>query len=329
MVKKVRLLPKTSSVAATGACGHEFRNRYPVPGNLVGKSAEKENLERFHLWKEQTSKVLGCADCPDCQASASFSQIRFALTELTQWLRVNELPELDPASIRALAFAESARAATIQNRVLAMLMVSAEMFESADLATRIFTESLRNMWPEEQWIDPRDPNVGSIAGHILKETIPESFFPMSISRNRKSSPQQALTLWLLNRSVWPGAHDMLFSERRTQAWIAMKRSGRIYSKYPTERDLICKINSDVIACHITAQLGHWADPIEAWDFFTALRNPQVAEMVSEALCGANSSTLSEIAKMGSSMAAISGLQGTDFATSDVSYDNLLRLLGKF
>lgn len=330
MVKKVRLLPKTSSVASIGTCGHEFKNRHQVPRNLVGKPSNPENLDRFNLWKEQTSKVLGCAECPDCQASASLSQTRMALTKWTQWLRVAELPPLDSASTRALAFAESARAAALQDRVSATSLASAQLFTGADLATRILTESLQKLWPNDQWIDPQDPSVGSPAGYVLKESIPaEILSPMSIYHGRKSTPQKVLALWLLNRSIWPEAYSMFFSERRTQAWIAMKRSRRIYSKYPTDRDLIFKVNSDVIACRITAQLGHWVDPIEAWDFFVALRDSQVAEMVGDAICGANSPALSEIVKMGSSMAAISGLRSADFASINIRDDELARILGKF
>lgn len=325
MANGARAIPKTSAVEATGTCGHYFKNRYPVPKNLIGKSAAGEFLDRFQLWKEQTAKVVGCAECPDCQASRLLSQTREALDSWSQWLGVPPLPHLDPASVKALAFAESARAAAIQTRVSAISTASAETFKTYDMASRILSETLKAKWPQDNWINPNDPGVGSPAGYFLKETFPVGILsPMSLFYGRSATPQQTLALWILNRASWPDAYSVFFSERRAQAWIAMKRSRRVYSEQVAERGLALKLNSDLFACRITAQLGHWQNPNDAWDFFIALRSPEVASMVGDALAGEEVHSLPGIVQMGSSMAAISGMN-TDSSVADAK---ISRILGK-
>ena len=301
-----RVVPKTSGIVATGTCGHEFSHRYPVPAPLVGKPFEGAALEAFLRWREHTAQVMGCADCLDCRASEILGKTRLTFAKWTEWLQVADVPALEPGTFKSLAFAESVRWGVVQERMLQSLRMTRELFNDRSTATHIIDAALRSQWPDEQWVDLAYNHAGSPAAYFLKERLPRDVLSPIGQLERGGAPQQALALWILSRATWPNEDHILFTERRGSAWIALKRSRRLGPGHQVH-DVGSRVDADVVACRIVVQLGHWKDPMEAWDFFTALRDVRVAEMVGVAFSEPRSHSLLNLVQMGSSMAAISGL----------------------
>jgi len=302
-----RTTPKTSAIPATGTCGHDFSHRCPVPAHLIGQPLEGDFLSDFQAWKSRMAVVLGSSECNDCQAARNLSNTRLTLTAWAQWLQVSEPCPLEASSVRMMAFGEGVRSDLLRERLAAVASTTFRAFAEDDLSHRLFWELLKARWPNERWIDPKDPRTGSPAGHRLLQSLPRGMeSPSRIYLGHRETPQQALALWLVSRSVWPDNKHVLFGERSARQWVIYKSRRRSDLRDMARGDVLWNLSADVLAARLVAGLEHWEEPSDAWEAFSALRSSRVADLIGGAIAEDSSLSLMAFVRAGASMAAISG-----------------------
>lgn len=310
---KQRVIPKTSAVHAIGTCGHAFSTRYPTPGHLSGKPRTEEMAAALEVWRGHVSEILSVSACLNCRAEESLVHTRQQVSAWLDWLQVEGLADLEGASPRMVAFAEEVRASVLFAHISVMNSICRGAVNGPTLSRSIVIQLLRERWPDEVWLDIDEKGRGSAAGYTVKAGLPNYVTRLSLA---VATPQRALALWLMLRESWLDGCWALKHETSARTWIAKKRARRASLgeiAYGLDTSSPPGSVSDALSIHIVAHLGHWGTPLEAWDAYQALRNPDVARMVQDSITHPTEATpsLSALIASGASMAALDGLAMRD------------------
>jgi len=284
-----RGIPRTTNVSGTGLCGHEYVQRTPVPGFLVGRERDANTLAKLEAWKLGVAADYAKMECFSCVAERSLADTRLTMRAIATWLGREPLPELS-GSVKLVSFAERVRLGFLLRFLEADLAnaLSWAMGVPPNLAARAHTstpahsllgDALRARWPGEKWLSGRYGNEGSPAGQVLLHRLVGAgfdSFELSLIRQMCDTPQRALLGWIALRRAWPiDPYHIFVSEDRPKVWIARQRSRRGLGLGAAEyqgTDVKYWAPS-VFADYLIYSLGFWKTPEDAWNAWRVLSDP--------------------------------------------------------
>lgn len=266
---RTRVFPSTTSILATGICGHDFKRRIALPSASVGgQERTPSREEELAVFVAQWAAELARQPCTDCACVETRLYAEQTAGSVTAAYGLAPLPAM-LGSLKATAFAEELRAHWLR--------------EQSELITQTV------------WAAFTNPSLGLA---LLLSTVSERFVPMGpcsgvdvqelqVAADRRAPGRRPaagddsfedgvqiwLAIWILMRRRAGELTDRLYEALDAPSWV---RSARFKNRNFSVLRVLPIDFEDLVAALLVAKTGGWQQREDAERAFLSLRHPSTS-----------------------------------------------------